>query len=196
MAELSFSQSEQRSFLIPGLIALAVIGGGFGLLAWLTPHRVADIAITHVAAKQFHTVIPSGSMVVGEEQAEDDLYVLATVRIKDDLKLPLALSDFTGTLTGPDGTQTTASAIQKNDLAGLYVTFPALKPLASAPLLRETEIQPSQTAEGMVLLHFPAAQATWDQRKAATVTITFYNRGSITVDIPMTPPAASPSTSN
>jgi hypothetical protein len=184
MAELSFSQSQQRSFLIPGLVALAIIGGGFGLLAWLTPHRAADIAVTHVAAKQFHTVIKSGSIVVGEEQAEDDLYVLATVRIKDDLKLPLALSDFTGSLAGPDGTLTDASAIQKNDIDGLYVTFPALKPLASAPLLRETEIAPGQTAEGMVLLHFPAAQATWDQRKAATVTIAFYHQDPITVDIP------------
>jgi len=184
MAELTFSQSERPNFVVPGLIALAVIGGGFGLLAWLTPHRVAEIAVTHVAAKQFHTVIPSGSMVVGDEQAEDDLYVLATVSIKDDLKLPLFLSDFTGTLTGPDGTETTASAIQKNDLAGLYVTFPALKPLVSAPLLRETAIQPGQTAEGMVLLHFPATQAAWDQRKSATVTIAFYHQGPITVDIP------------
>jgi hypothetical protein len=187
MADLTFSQSERRSFVVPGLIALAVMGGVFGLLAWLTPHRVAEIEVPHVAAKQFHTVIPtsSGSMVVvGEDQAEDDLYVFATVRIKDDLKFPLALSDFTGTLTGPDGTQTTASAIQKNDLAGLYVTFPALKPLSGPPLLRETEIPPGQTAEGMVLLHFPATQATWDERKSATITITFYNRGSITVDLP------------
>jgi hypothetical protein len=182
--------------LVPGLIAVAVIGGGFGLLAWLTPHRVADIAVTHVAAKQFHTVMSSSSLgsmtVVGEAQAEDDLYVLATVRIKDDLKFPLVLSDFTGTLTGPDGTETTASAIQKNDLAGLYVTFPALKPLTGPPLLRESEISPGQAAEGMVMLHFPAAQATWDQRKSATVTVTFYNRGSITVDIPK----PSPSTGN
>jgi hypothetical protein len=196
MAELSFSQSEQRSFLVPGLIALAVMGGVFGLLAWLTPHRVAEIDVPHVAAKQFHTVIPSSSSgamaVIGEDQAEDDLYVFATVRIKDDLKLPLFLSDFTGTLTGPDGTLTTASAIQKNDLAGLFVTFPALKPLAGPPLLRETAIQPGQTAEGMVLLHFLAPQATWDQRKSATVTIAFYHQDPITVDLPK----PSPSTSN
>ena len=48
MAELTFSQTKSPNFLLPGLIAFAVIGGAIGLLAWLTPHRVADISALRV----------------------------------------------------------------------------------------------------------------------------------------------------
>jgi len=184
MAELTFSQSERRSFLVPALVAVAVLGGIFALLFWLNPHRVADLAVTHTAILPTHTVFKSETMLVGaQEQAEDDLYVLATVRIDDRLRLPLFIKDITATLTTPQG-EATASAVQKNDLPNLYVTFPALKPLASAPLLRETAIQPGEHAEGMVLLHFPVAQAQWDQRQSAVITIDFYHQGELTVPIP------------
>ena len=76
------------------------------------------------------------------------------------------------------------SAIEKNDFDNLYTTFPQLKPFASSPLLRETAIQPNDHAEGMVLLHFPVTQAQWDQRTSATVTITTYSQGDLTVTIP------------
>jgi hypothetical protein len=184
MAELTFSQSERRSFLVPILIALAVLAiAGAGIYLYM-PHRVADLAVTHTAILPTHTVFKSETMLVGaQQQAEDDLYVLATVRIDDRLRLPLFIKDITATLTTPQG-EATASAVQKNDLPNLYVTFPALKPLASAPLLRETAIQPGGHAEGMVLLHFPTTQAVWDQRKSATVTIDFYHQGPLSVTIP------------
>jgi hypothetical protein len=184
MADLNFSQPERRSFLIPGLIALAVLGVVFALLLGLNPHRIADITITHTAILPTHTVYKSGTMVVGrEDQTQDDLYVLATVRVEDKLKLPLFIKDITATLTTPDG-ETTTPAIAKNDIPNLYVTFPALKPLAGPPLLRETTIQPGEHAEGMVLLHFPVTQEIWDQRTSAVVTIDFYHQGPLSVTIP------------
>ena len=184
MADPTFSQPEPRTFLVPVLIATAILGVVFALILWLTPHRIADLAVTHTAVLPTRTVFTSGTMVVGnQDQAEEDLYVLATVRIDDRLRLPLFIKDITATLTTPEG-ETTASAVQKNDLPNLYLTFPALKPLASAPLLRETAIQPGQHAEGMVLLHFPIAQAQWDQRQSAVITIDFYHQGELTVPIP------------
>jgi hypothetical protein len=185
MADLSFSQPERRSFLVPGLIALAVLGIVFTLLFTLTPHRIADLTVTHTAILPTHTVYKSGAMIVGKpDQAQDDLYVLTTVRVQNDLKLPLFIKDITGTLTSADDSQATTSAVEKLDLPNLYITFPALKPLASPPLLRETAIPPGQSAEGMVLLHFSADQPIWDQRKSATVTIDFYHQGPLTVTIP------------
>jgi len=185
MADPTFSQPEPRTFLVPVLIATAILGVVFALILWLTPHRIADLAVTHTAVLPTRTVFTSGTMVVGnQDQAEEDLYILATVRIDDRLKLPLFINDITGTLTLPDDSASTTSAIEKNDLANVYTTFPALKPLASAPLLRQTAIQPGGHAEGMVLLHFPTTQAVWDQRKSATVTIDFYHQGPLSVTIP------------
>jgi hypothetical protein len=185
MADLSFSQPERRNFVLPAVIALAVLAGVFALLFSLNPHHIADITVTHTAILPTHTVFQSGTIVVGNhDSSQDDLYVLATVRIGDQLKLPLFIKDITATLTPAEGEDITTSAVEQNDLANLYVTFPALKPLAGAPLLRETAIQPGQHAEGMVLLHFPVAQSAWDQRKSATITLDLYHQGPQTVTIP------------
>ncbi len=184
MAELTFSQSERRNYLVPGLIVLVIVGIAAGLIYKFTPHRIADLTVTHTAVVPIHTAFRSGSQLVGAQTAaQDDLYVLTTVRIDDKLKLPLFIKDITGTLTTHDGEDDT-SAIEKNDFDNLYTTFPQLKPLASPPLLRETAIQPNDHAEGMVLLHFPVDQATWDKRTSATVTITTYSQGDLTVTIP------------
>ena len=185
MSDLSFAQPERRSFLLPALIAIVVLAIVIGIVYSFIPHRVADLTLTHVAVLPTHTVFKSDSKVVGQQAPfEDDLYILATVRIDNRLRVPLTLDDITGAITAPDGAETTTSAIQKNDLPNLYVVFPALVPLASAPLLRESIIQPAGRAEGMVLLHYPIAQAEWDQRKSASITLKFYNQDPLTVPLP------------
>jgi hypothetical protein len=184
MAELTFSQSERRSYLVPGLVVLVIVAVAAVLIYEFTPHRIADLTVTHTVVVPIHTAFRSGSQLVGAQTAAlDDLYVLTTVRVDDKLKLPIFIKDITGTLTTPDGEDTT-SAIEKNDFDNLYTTFPQLKPLAGLPLYRDTAIQPNDHAEGMVLLHFPVDQATWDKRTSATVTITTYSQGDLTVTIP------------
>jgi hypothetical protein len=186
MSELTFSQSERRSgLLVPLLIAFVVIGGIFAYV-YMRPHRIADLTITHTAVLPEHTVFKNLSKVVGhEDQVEDDLYVLTTIRVDNRLKIPLTIDDITGTLTPSDGSDpSTTSAIPKTDLDGMYITFPALKPLASTPLPRETTIQPGDHAEGMVMLHFPVTETDWNNRKSAAVTISFYHQEPFTVTIP------------
>jgi hypothetical protein len=74
MADLNFSQPERRSFLVPGLIAVAVLGGIFAAIFWLNPHHVADLAVTHTSILPTHTVFKSGSTLVGaHDPVEDDL---------------------------------------------------------------------------------------------------------------------------
>jgi hypothetical protein len=185
MAEFNLSQPERRNFLVPIVIVLALVAVAFGLVYKLTPHAVADLSVTHTSVVPTHTVFESKSIMVGaQDQAQDDLYVLAKVKIHDTLKLPIFIKDITGTLTTPDGAQLSSSAAQKPDLQGIYTTFPKVKEWASAPLLRETSIQPGDSAEGMVLLHFPVPQSTWDQRSSATITIDTYHQGPLTVPIP------------
>jgi len=185
MAELTFAQSERRNFLVPGLIALAILAIGLGIFAWLNPHRVPEITVTHTNTLPTHTVFKTDTKLVGaQDQAQDDFYVLATVRINDRLKFPLTINEITGTVTGPDDTVVDTTAIGKNDIPNLYITFPALKPLGGPPLLPDTTIESGAQAEGMVLLHFPITQADWDQRKSANITFTFYHQNPVTVTIP------------
>ena len=127
---------------------------------------------------------PTPRSSASKTPSEDDLYILATLRVDNRLRVPLTLDDITGAITAPDGAETTTSALQKNDLPNLYAVFPALVPLASAPLVRESIIQPAGRAEGMVLLHYPIPQSEWDQRKSASITLDFYNQAPITVPLP------------
>ena len=185
MSDPTFSQPERRNLLVPVLIAAAVLILIFAALFLLMPRRVVDATVTRVSVLPTHTTFSNGSRVVGrQEAAEDDLYVLVAVRVHDDLKLPLFIKDLTGTYTTADGTDITTSAIEKTDLDSVYMAFPSLKSMAGPPLLRETEIAPGATAEGLVMLHYSATEADWKQRKSASVTIEFYHQNPITMPIP------------
>ncbi len=74
---------------------------------------------------------------------------------------------------------------QEKDLPNIYTSFPALKSLASRPLLRETLIAPGASAEGMVLLQFPITQDVWNHRKSAVLNVDLYHQGNFPVSIPL-----------
>ena len=150
MSELTFSQPERRSFLVPLLIAFVVVGGIF---AYIYLGRTASPTSPSPTPPSCPPTPSSRSLskVVGhEDEAQDDLYVLTTVRIDNRLKIPLTINDITGTLTPADDSAepVTTSAVEKTDLDNLYITFPALKPLSSPPLLRETTIAARRPRRG------------------------------------------------
>jgi hypothetical protein len=177
VTQLTFAQPGRRNLLAPVLLAFLILGILLALVIRATPHRTADLTIIHTIIVPIHTVLKSDSIVVGHDESQDDLYVLATLRIDDNLHLPLFLKDFTATLTTAEGEAFTTSAIEKQDLPTVYTAFPALHSLASTPLLRETMINPGRSAEGMILLHFPVTQAVWDHRRTAILGIDLYHQG-------------------
>jgi hypothetical protein len=184
VSEPKFSQPARQNLLAPVLVAFLILGIAIALVLRYTPHTIADLSILHTAIYPTHTVYKSDTLIVGRDRSQDDLYVLTTLRIQDRLNLPIFLKDFTATLRTSDGEQLTSSAVQKQDLDNLYTTFPALRPMASTPLLRETLIDPGHTAEGMVLLHFPVTKDVWDRRQSATLHVDLYHQGPISITIP------------
>ena len=185
MTDLKFAQSANRNLLAPVLIAFLLLGFVIALVIRSSPQQTVDLTITHTAIYPTHTVFKSDSLVVGSDRAEDDLYVLATLRVDDPLHLPLFLKDFTATLTTADDQQITTSAAEEKDLSNIYTSFPALKPLASPPLRRETFIAPGASAKGMVLLHFPITLDMWNHRKSAILNVDFYHGGAFPITIPL-----------
>jgi hypothetical protein len=177
VSDLKFAQPARRNLLAPVLLAFLILGIVLALLLRFTPHKTADLTITRTAIYPTHTVFKSDSIIVANQHAEDALYVLTTLRIDDRLHLPLFLKDFTATLTTAEGEEITTSAVEKPDLENVYTSFPALKPLASEPLLRDTMISPGQSAEGMILLHFPITKEVWDHRRSAVLNIDLYHQG-------------------
>jgi hypothetical protein len=177
VSDLKFAQPARRNLLAPVLLAFLILGIVLALLLRFTPHRTADLTIVHTAIYPTHTVFKSDSIIVANQHAEDSLYVLTTLRIDDRLHLPLFLKDFTGTLTTAEGEEITTSAVEKLDLENVYTSFPGLRPLASEPLLRDTMISPGQSAQGMILLHFPVTKEVWDHRRTAVLNVDLYHQG-------------------
>jgi hypothetical protein len=188
--EPTFAQPDRRNFALPLLLALGVLAIAAGLLAYFFPYKKPQLTITHSAVYLGHTVFErqnfeNGTNVVGQgPSTEDDLYVLETVHIENPLKVPLTLNDFTATLTATDGSQMKVGAIEKPELPTVFTAFPALKPLVATPLLRETTIAPGQSADGVIVLPFPVAKSTWDQRQSAILTIEFYRESPVNLTIP------------
>ena len=189
MSTPTFAQPARTNLLVPVLIAFLVLGIILAAVLMNMPKTDTDASISQTLVYPVHTVFKSESTIVGRDQAQDDLYVATTVQVADNLRLPVFIKDFNATLTTAEGEGITISAIQKTDLPNLYLTFPALRPLASDPLARGTIIAAGQRAEGMVLLHFPVTEAVWDHRRSATLTIDFYHQSPVTLTIP---PSATP----
>jgi hypothetical protein len=177
VSDLKFAQPARRNLLVPVLLAFLILGIVLALVLKFTPHKTADLSIVRTNIYPTHVVFKSDSILVANQRAEDNLYVLTTLRIDDRLHLPLFLKDFTATLTTAEGEEVTTSAIEKQDLENVYTSFPELRPLASEPLLRETMISPGQSAEGMVLLHFPITKEVWDHRRTAVLNVDLYHQG-------------------
>jgi hypothetical protein len=182
--DLKFAQSTNRNLLAPVLIAFLLLGAVLALVMRHTPSHPVDLTITHTALYPTHTVFKSNSIVVGSDKAEDNLYVLATLRVDDPLHLPLFLKDLTATLTTADDQKITTSAAEEKDLPNIYTSFPAIKPLSSSPLRRETLIAPGTAVEGMVLLQFPITMEVWNHRKSAILNVELYHGGAFPITIP------------
>jgi hypothetical protein len=177
VSDLKFAQPARSNLLAPVLLAFLILGITLALAIRFTPHKTADLDIVHTTVYPAHTVFKGESILVGRDTARDDLYILTTLRITDGLHLPLFLKDFTATLTTGDGQEITTSAVEKDDLPSVLASFPALKPLASEPLLRETMINPGQATQGMIVLHFPVTQEVWDHRRTAVLNVDLYHQG-------------------
>jgi hypothetical protein len=197
--DLKFAQPARSNLLAPVLLAFLILGIVLALVIRFTPHRTANLTVTHTAVYAAHTVFKSDTIVVANQHAQDDLYVVLRVNIDDHSNLPLFLKDFTGTLTTAEGEEVTTSAAEKQDLESIYTSFPAVKALSSDPLLRDTMIGSGQSAQGVILLHFPVTQAVWDHRRTAFLNIDLYHQGMQSVLITRaseadsgTPPADPP----
>ena len=189
MAEMRLDggETKQHSMLMPALLALLVLlaAGAWFARVYLRPGVTG--AGGHVALFPVHTTFarPYGS--VGEDQAEDALYVIADVSLTDHTEVPLFIKSIDGHFTMEDGTVMQASAMEKADLPRLMAMFPKMKPLtdttAPEPLVRDQKIDPGATGHGYVIFSYNVPQSVWDKRKSAEVNFDFYHQDRYTVTL-------------
>ncbi len=191
MAEMKLDggTTEKRSMLVPVVIALLVLAAVGAWFAKVYLHPAVTGAVDKVELFPVHTTFarPAGTMI-GDDQTEDDLYVIAEVTLHDKSEVPLFIKSIDGAFTTDDGIEVKATAIQKNDLPRLAAMFPRMKPAVDAagpsPLLRESTIPAGGSGSGYILFVYNIPQAIWDKRKAATVSIDFYHQDPVTLQVP------------
>ena len=183
MSELTFSQPERRSFLVPILSAIAAIALAIAVAIHFFPATTVNISHRHTDVLPTETVF-KGSTVVGLSETQHVLFVAATIQVDNQLRVPVYLDDFHITLTDPSGAAMTVSADTPKDLPDLEVNYPGIKPLVGTPLVRNTEIDPAKSAEGTLLFALAIPKDVWDTRKSAVIKVDLYHQPAIYVTIP------------
>jgi hypothetical protein len=185
------SAPEPRNPAKLALAAAVLIAAAAVAVSLLHPGRDATVAVTEVQTFAPHTTFSamratSGSHIIGGvPSAEDDLYVVATVHLQNNLHRPVALFASSASLTTPDDARMDATMIVARDIPRLEESFPALKPMLTHVLPDDAEIGSKQSVDGSVVMLFPGAgEAFWQKKKSAQLTIELAHEQPLSVSLP------------
>ena len=191
MAEITLTggAQKQRSMLIPILLAVLVLAAAGAWFAKTYVHASVNGSIDRVALFPLHVEYKRGTgMLVGGNETQEELYVVADVSLTDRAEVPLFIKELSGSFIGEDGSLFEANVIDKNDLPRLMTMFPKLKTVADSigtqPLVREGTIAKGATGRGYVVLLYNIPQSVWDKRKSAEVGVDFYHQDKLTLPFP------------
>ncbi|MBS1814028.1 MAG: hypothetical protein JSS87_04040 [Acidobacteria bacterium] len=169
------------------LVVLAAAGAVWFLLK--NNHPDVEAAVTQVELMPLHSQYEHVYGNAGADQTEDNTYVLAHVIVNNrNSAAPAFLKDFSATLIPKEGEGQAATALEKDDLATVLKAFSQMQPLTEKvggkPLLRETEIPRSSSAQGYVVFLFHGTPAVWKERTSATLRVDLYHNGVVTTEFP------------
>ena len=186
MSAPTFVQPERRSFLIPILLALAAIALAIGIAVHFFPATSVNTTHLHTDVLPTETVF-GGSTIVGQHQVEHTLFIASKIRIENHLRQPIYLDGFHLTVTsGQPGqaTELTQIAFAEKELGPAQANYAGLQPLLTRPLLLNTVINPSNSAEGTLLFALRLSPTQWDARQSAIIKVDLYHKPPLYITIP------------
>ena len=166
------------------LLAVVVLGLAAGLAVHFFPVTAVHAEAMHMDVLPTTTVYKAQSIVVGQNEVAQTLYVASTLRVENGMRLAVSLEGVSLTLTDSTGAELTEKALSKPDIASSEQSFPKLKALVAAPLLEDAAITPGQSAQGISLFSLNVPKTLWDARRSAIVKLDFYHQPSVFVTLP------------
>jgi hypothetical protein len=155
----------------------------FGRKTPVATGEIARIAIYPVQAK-----ISGGAAGLAGQQGQDEvvnqLLVFAHVRLHNPNKAPITIIDDWGIVTMADGSLQRTIGASTADFDKVFQAYPQLAPMRMDPLRRDTQIQPGQSLDGMVVFSYPISRDDWDKRKSMQVTVSFNGAKDVTLNAP------------
>ena len=182
-------EGSRRSLLVPISLALFVILAVAATVVHYTYHKdFASGMIPSTTVFPIHSESHAAMQVVGAGD-HDDIYLLPIIELHNHISLPLFIESLAADVTTADGTTYHCTAAQVNDFAPMYVMYPELghdvEATGDSPLQRDTRIDPDGgKVHGLMMVHFPISQDTWDHRQSASVTISFYHQPPLVIPFP------------
>ncbi|HEX3437241.1 MAG TPA: hypothetical protein VHT24_10785 [Pseudacidobacterium sp.] len=111
--------------------------------------------------------------VQGGLDTYDQLLVLAQIRVRNQTNIPLFLRDMWADVELNNGDVQRSSAAGKSDFQNVFVAYSQLASLKQDQLQNDITLQPGQTAEGLVIFHYPVTKDQWDARHSFDAAISF-----------------------
>jgi hypothetical protein len=174
---------------------LAIAAGVLILVAaavfWFNPHKQAEGHLTNFQLYATSTKLTdltgqSGTHVIGTgPSTEDDLYVVATVQVDNQLRLPLFINGSQVELIQPDNTEVDGLVVSAHDVPRLTETYPDLGKLAPQPLPFQAEAPPKGSVTGSIIAQFPSmTESMWKGKKSARIRLLFAHQDPLVITLP------------
>ena len=161
--------------VLPGIIAVVVVGIAIFLYAWLGEKpNPATGEVTNVIAHPMHRET-SGLDAAGAAMPKDvfeQVLVFAHVKLHNRTKEPLFLHQIMINATLDDGIHTSYVAAP-TEYERAFMGYPEIAALHGKPLNTEQTVEGGQTVEGDILASFRLTKQEWDARKGLDFTFGF-----------------------
>lgn len=147
---------------------------------------VATGEVTHLTAYPIHRASDAGGGrrgTMGVEQTFDEVIVIAQVRLHNQSKVPLFISDMAGVVSLPDQ-EIRSLAATNTDFGRVFIAYPQLAPMKQEPLLRDTTIQPGATVDGQLVFNYPITRDQWGLRRSMDISVSFVHQKDLTMQAP------------
>ena len=184
MSDPTFASPERRSFLLPVVLAVATLVIAAVLAIHFFPATTVKAESVHTDVLPTTTVYKAQSIVVGQNEVAETLFVASTIRVQNGMRVPVYVENLSLTLTDSTGAELTDKVLSKQDIDTAEQSFPKLKSLVQSPPLQDSAIDPGKSAEGTSLFSLSVPKTLWDDRKTAVVKIDLYHQQSVSITLP------------
>ena len=168
--------------MLIGAVVVLILIAAYFFFGRTEPIAAGEVSQTFVFPVHHEGTVPTtaGTTVTTQAEVEDDILVLAQLKLRNVGKVPLTLVEVEGSFTTPNGEQNSAITGDE-DFKRVFLAFPALAAQKRDPLLRGSKIAPGQEVSGEVIFHYPGTRQQWDERKSFNVTATFDRNPPLTI---------------
>lgn len=172
-------------------ILIALILSTLAVVVWVrfgrkTPVATGDIA--HISIYPVQAKITGGAAgtpgMQGQDEIVNQLLVFAHIRLHNPNTAPITIVDDWAVVTLPNGETRRSQAASQADFDKVFEAYPLLAPVRMDPLRRELQIQPGQSADGLVVFSYPLSREDWDKRKSMQVTLSLNGAKDVTLNAP------------